>query len=110
MVRRLLMKSALVMLGRFTMVAGSMCVMFRCLLVVLRSFRRHGISFILLFAVFRQISKPIVRRTLCKIDHIPSFWFHGCVSVLFDYLVRKREQPRRIDWRPITEAVAFDTR
>jgi hypothetical protein len=69
MVRRLLMKSALVMLGRFTMVAGSMCVMFRCLLVVLRSFRRHGISFILLFAVFRQISKPIVRRTLCKIDH-----------------------------------------
>jgi hypothetical protein len=69
MVRRLLMKSALVMLGRFTVVAGSMCVMFRCLLVVLCSFRRHGVSFILLFAALGQVSKPIVRRTLCKIDH-----------------------------------------
>jgi hypothetical protein len=93
MVRRLLMKSALVMLGRFTVVAGSMCVMFRCLLVVLCSFRRHGVSLILLFAALGQVSKPIVRRTLCKIDHITSVWFHGCVSVLFDYLLRKREQP-----------------
>jgi hypothetical protein len=41
MVRRLLVMSGLVMLGRFTMVTGSMDKMFLHLLVVFGSFFRH---------------------------------------------------------------------
>jgi uncharacterized membrane protein len=43
------MMSGIVMLGRFPVVAGGMRVMFWCLLVVFRSFLRHGISSILAF-------------------------------------------------------------
>jgi hypothetical protein len=89
MVRTLLMVSTLIVLGRLVVMASSMCVMFRGLLVVLGSFFRHGVSFILLFAVLRQVSKAIIRRTLCKIDHIPSVWFHGCISVVATLPVRR---------------------
>jgi hypothetical protein len=44
MVRRLFVKAGLVMFRRFPVVPGSMCKMFRCLLVVFRSFLRHMIS------------------------------------------------------------------
>ena len=43
-VRALLMMSALIMFGSFLVVASSMGVMFRRLLVVFGSFLRHGIS------------------------------------------------------------------
>jgi hypothetical protein len=44
MVRRLLVVSALVMLGRLSMMAGSVCQVLRGLLVVFCSFLRHSRS------------------------------------------------------------------
>jgi hypothetical protein len=56
---RLLMTSGLVMLGGFPVVAGGMGEMFRCLLVVFRSFLRHGIP---PFVVsMPRLGKPIAR-------------------------------------------------
>jgi hypothetical protein len=44
MVCRLLVTPGLMMLGRFRVVSGGMRHLFRCLLVVFRSFLRHRVS------------------------------------------------------------------
>jgi hypothetical protein len=60
MVRRLLVKSALVMFGRLPMVAGGVGKMLRGFLMVFRSFLRHQLFSLVVFQWVSCIASPTI--------------------------------------------------